>query len=614
MYETWELSKEPKPNNNKDSMSSYNSSLPPIPNVNEVDSISIETELKINRIEQSLLLIYCVIFESPQIHDLNSNISIISIGAEACFDEYISKWIADHPYDGVVKVKYIYLKEDSIFKIKDKISNIKCDITNYSTNSNITNIDIQFLVPYNNMFTLYTSILKYILNINCEYSPIIREIIEKTFGKPIIIESQKVKILGFQEIILEDILNIKEELSVNQSSYIPKDLDAQVAAVLCEYTYYLCRTYEDKEVHGNVNDVVYIKKDSKENRDKRKKIWLGRDRSITYRRNNTRDEIFNLYIIPENWKLISDFNDGYKLNRFAPIPCSNAMKVFYDELDKWDAINPELNGWIGMRKYKDNNHKQEMWNKSLSKKIADRLLKNKKFALNENKGILNSWFGFCRYSGIGSIIYVNEDSKTIMYCTAGSDFSNPLKGEDFASNGDWMTTNFLQFFTGLSPQYQQSVTNAKILDEIVADIEKEYKCKLFFIGHSLGGGLASNNAIITQNRHAITFNAAGLNWLRVPISLLKNNPSQLLHPIKRRERVHLFVINGELLDTIQGTVTPLPWKLNNLLYNALPYQTKGYSSLATRKIIDSQICSDLAGKHSMTNFLVPPEHILKIKI
>lgn len=126
------------------------------------------------------------------------------------------------------------------------------------------------------------------------------------------------------------------------------------------------------------------------------------------------------------------------------------------------------------------------------------------------------------------------------FCTCGTNFSSPV---------DWIFTNILQGLCGFAPQYTQSVTIAKALD-------KKYQDSiLFFIGHSLGGGLASNNALVTRNRHAITFNAAGLSFLRVLGTLMINNPADLFHVNERKSRVHAFVIEGEVLNFLLGNDT-----------------------------------------------------------
>ncbi len=582
----------------------------------EINSNNIDKEAPNYKSQVSLLLIACIIFDSPKtnVQVKDEEFCIFSLGAEANFDRLIQNWIAEHPYEGVVKSCYIHIRENDLLATKDKLNQIKNKAYSYIVDINISKVDIQILLPYHNFFTIYVSIIKYLLNTASDISPLVREYMENTIGIPIAWGDKRIKVIGFEPYKLEEIEGQSFTNCQIENRSMPTSTDARVAAILCEYTYYLSRTYEDKEIHGNKNDLIKKEVQIIEHQHKtkrKKKTWLGRDRSISNRRESTREEIQNLEIIPEKWKMIAEFNDIDNIQYQEKYTTQdNELINLMDELSNWDAIHPDMNGWIGMRDYGNDEFMKLEWEKSISKQITEKI-SNTRFALSENKGILNTWFGFCKYSGLGSVIFVNEKSRTVMYCTAGSDFSNPFKGEDFASNGDWMSTNFLQFFTGLSPQYQQSVTNAKILDKIVSEIPN---CNLIFIGHSLGGGLASNNAIVTEKRHAITFNAAGLNWLRVPISLLKNNPKELLHPIKRRNRVHLFIIEGELLDTIQGTFTPLPWKLNELLYNAIPGQTKGYSSTATRKVIPSKLDVGMTGKHSLTNFMVPPEQILEIEI
>lgn len=140
-------------------------------------------------------------------------------------------------------------------------------------------------------------------------------------------------------------------------------------------------------------------------------------------------------------------------------------------------------------------------------------------------------------SGFSSMLFQKQTDgiKYYAYCTEGTEMSS-LK--------DW-SNNFSQaFFFGISRQYSISVNNAKKIDAAVGN-----KAVLWFIGHSLGGGLASNNSLVT-GRHAITFNAAGLNFYRVTFTLLWNNWKDLFHPIIRSQRVHAFVLEGELLNTL----------------------------------------------------------------
>lgn len=148
----------------------------------------------------------------------------------------------------------------------------------------------------------------------------------------------------------------------------------------------------------------------------------------------------------------------------------------------------------------------------------------------------------CRLTGFYSKVYEkveNNETVSLAYCTAGTD---PL-----SFFNDWFFTNLLQGLTGISLQYSQSVRNAKKLDKYCNSI----KMPLFFIGHSLGGGLASNNALVTSTRHAITFNAAGLNPFRIMATLLINNPKNFLNRTGRKNRVHPFIIDGEAVQLLR---------------------------------------------------------------
>lgn len=154
--------------------------------------------------------------------------------------------------------------------------------------------------------------------------------------------------------------------------------------------------------------------------------------------------------------------------------------------------------------------------------------------------------GFQSYlNGFYSKLYVKEvnSRKFYAYCTCGTNMFSVL---------DWFGTNIPQGLIGLSPQYTQSVQNAQILDALVGS---DF---LFFIGHSLGGGLASNNSIVT-GRPAITFNAAGLSPLRLAVtgkSTLKTQIAALWHikdnikvnRAKGERLVHAYVTNGEMLN------------------------------------------------------------------
>lgn len=122
-----------------------------------------------------------------------------------------------------------------------------------------------------------------------------------------------------------------------------------------------------------------------------------------------------------------------------------------------------------------------------------------------------------------------------VYATAGSS-----SGQDFVQNKKQLE--------GTSEQYQQSVLNAEILSTELGDKELTYD------GHSLGGGLASANALKTGDP-AITFNAAALS------SKTKNNLG-----LNQKADIIAYIVSGEVVDYLQsmigikaeGTVKYLP--------------------------------------------------------
>lgn len=150
-------------------------------------------------------------------------------------------------------------------------------------------------------------------------------------------------------------------------------------------------------------------------------------------------------------------------------------------------------------------------------------------------------------SGFYSKLFVKNDvdrgCKVYMYCTAGTQIT---------SLQDWLN-NFSQGITGLSAQYTFSVQNALLLDQKIGK-----QNVLIFAGHSLGGGLASNNTIVTEGRYGITFNAAGLNPVRLSVTG-KQAPMKLLalwqygnqskiNLEKAKNYIYAFVIEGEILN------------------------------------------------------------------
>lgn len=134
-------------------------------------------------------------------------------------------------------------------------------------------------------------------------------------------------------------------------------------------------------------------------------------------------------------------------------------------------------------------------------------------------------------SGLMSAVYERVDKKgkilEYSYVFAGT---NDLSG-DIESNYDQITT-------GDATQYDQAVDNSEILSTSI----NTKKTELTYIGHSLGGGLASASALKTGNS-AITFNAAGLS----------DKTKQNLN-LNKKAKITAFVVEGEILDLTQSVI------------------------------------------------------------
>jgi hypothetical protein len=132
-------------------------------------------------------------------------------------------------------------------------------------------------------------------------------------------------------------------------------------------------------------------------------------------------------------------------------------------------------------------------------------------------------------SGFNSAIYERnvgsekEPKMEYVYVTQGSDFDNG--GNDWSENGNQAVGKY-------SRQYELSTDNAEKLKAKIGD-------SLSFAGHSLGGGLASANALKT-GLDATTFNAAGLH---------KNTKSR--HDLNKKANINAFIVEGEMVHVSQ---------------------------------------------------------------
>ena len=96
---------------------------------------------------------------------------------------------------------------------------------------------------------------------------------------------------------------------------------------------------------------------------------------------------------------------------------------------------------------------------------------------------------------------------------------------------------------GLSKQYYESAGNAKSLSQDLGKSNQE----LTFVGHSLGGGEAALNALVTNN-NAITFNAAGVS------NITKVAAGGLMLPFKSESKINAVVMFTDPLNAAQNNL------------------------------------------------------------
>ena len=142
------------------------------------------------------------------------------------------------------------------------------------------------------------------------------------------------------------------------------------------------------------------------------------------------------------------------------------------------------------------------------------------------------------YSRLG-----NNGLKEYAYVFAGTRGANP---------GDWKN-NFSQVL-GLSRHYKQALKNAKYLSEILEN------SKLFFVGHSKGGGEATLCALDT-GRPAVVFNPAPLSNLTKIFNRVKKLDVVCIDVyVCAKDPLYLLnnsIKNEEITPVIEGIFPPL---------------------------------------------------------
>lgn len=180
-------------------------------------------------------------------------------------------------------------------------------------------------------------------------------------------------------------------------------------------------------------------------------------------------------------------------------------------------------------------------------------------------------------TGYGAVLFQNDTNH--IYCFKGTDFDSLGK--------DWLATNLLQGLTGTSLQHAEAIEKAQLYHTEIGDTGN-----LWFVGHSLGGGLASAATISTKNRTGYTFNAAGLNVMGVKTMQLNTNLSSVFHPSQDWNRVFPYRIKGEVLDTLQKTALRVV-SLNTL--------ERGYGKKSVE--YDMSKKKNCLRRHGINNFL-----------
>jgi hypothetical protein len=135
-------------------------------------------------------------------------------------------------------------------------------------------------------------------------------------------------------------------------------------------------------------------------------------------------------------------------------------------------------------------------------------------------------------SGYFGALYRNAGTGNVIYANRGTEGADKLD----------LRANFLQAYGFKSEQYTTAM-------EIARDLQKVYGDKLSFTGHSLGGGLASAQALVT-GLPATTFNASGLHPETVHRVLGRGFDSAWARDINL---VSAYYVKGDPLTQVQNS-------------------------------------------------------------
>ena len=170
-------------------------------------------------------------------------------------------------------------------------------------------------------------------------------------------------------------------------------------------------------------------------------------------------------------------------------------------------------------------------------------------------------FGISNEGGLKSQVYEkvndNGDVTEYVYATAGTE-PNDID--------DWMAD--AAQVVGLSNQYHLSAVNARKISSQLGNEE------LNFVGHSLGGGEAALNSLLTfgdgKGRNAFTFNAAGVSVA----TKVREGGWKLA--FKSEKSINAYITITDPLNNIQNRSMLLPSVNGNRKY-VLPNRINGHS-------------------------------------
>ena len=170
-------------------------------------------------------------------------------------------------------------------------------------------------------------------------------------------------------------------------------------------------------------------------------------------------------------------------------------------------------------------------------------------------------FGIKNENGLKSQVYerVNDDGivTEYVYATAGTEIDDV---------DDWIAD--ATQVVGLSSQYHSSALNAQKISSQLGQKE------LNFVGHSLGGGEAALNSLLTygsgEGRNAFTFNAAGVSVA----TKIREGGLGLVQ--KSEESINAYITITDPLNIIQNGNSFLPSVNGNRKY-VMPNRLNGHS-------------------------------------